>query len=192
MCEMADTLLHRFVTTATSKEMYGPGFMVYNVHSLLHLSSDAMHYGCLDKCSCFPFENHLSTIKHYIRSGKAPIVQLSQRLEELYSLDRQEPVSKKTANISYKPPNDYFFDDNDRCHQVVRRAGPNHLTCKTFRVSNNLFETPVQSKRLGTYVFNVQSSEMTLQKEDLLKQPAMVLKFTRNRLIIQKLLHLIV
>lgn len=44
-------------------ELYGEIFLVYNVHSLLHLAEDAQNFGSLDRCSAFKFESHLHHIK---------------------------------------------------------------------------------------------------------------------------------
>lgn len=55
-----------------TKELYGDHFMVYNIHSMIHLSAEAMKFGCLDACSAFPFENFLGKLKRLVRSGKKP------------------------------------------------------------------------------------------------------------------------
>lgn len=37
--------------------IYGPQFVVYNVHYLVHLREEAKAHGHLDSFSAFPFEN---------------------------------------------------------------------------------------------------------------------------------------
>ena len=66
--------------------LYGRQFLVYNVHSLLHLAADVSHLGCLDNFSAFPFESKLYQIKRTVRSGKNPLVQVANRLEQGYSI----------------------------------------------------------------------------------------------------------
>jgi hypothetical protein len=63
----AASLLHHFV--ADSERLYGQSFVVYNVHSLLHLVDDARYFEtCLDNLSAFPFENYLQSLKNLIRN----------------------------------------------------------------------------------------------------------------------------
>ncbi|XP_076314937.1 uncharacterized protein LOC143227367 [Tachypleus tridentatus] len=49
----AAKLLTYFVKQA--KCLYGPIFLVYNVHNLLHIADDARELGVLDAFSAFPF-----------------------------------------------------------------------------------------------------------------------------------------
>lgn len=62
-CEYADQLLKLFVENFA--KIYGPEFIVFNVHSLIHLAQDARKYGPLDKISCFPFETFLGKLKRW-------------------------------------------------------------------------------------------------------------------------------
>ncbi|KAL0149593.1 hypothetical protein M9458_055120, partial [Cirrhinus mrigala] len=49
--------------TRTAESCFGDEFLVYNVHSMVHLASDAHAYCGLDECSSFPFENYLHQLK---------------------------------------------------------------------------------------------------------------------------------
>lgn len=66
----AHKLLQYFV--AKGRELYGPTFLVYNVHSMFHLASDAKSYGCLDECSAFPFENYNAEVEENGALRKEP------------------------------------------------------------------------------------------------------------------------
>lgn len=57
----AHELLTYFVEQG--RHIYGEEFLVYNVHSLLHLTADATKYGSLDKCSTSSFESYLHQLK---------------------------------------------------------------------------------------------------------------------------------
>ena len=49
--------------TEQGQVLYGNEFLVYNVHSMNHLASEAKYYGGLDTCSSFPFENYMYKLK---------------------------------------------------------------------------------------------------------------------------------
>lgn len=88
----ARRLLTHFVSSG--EEIYGSPFLVYNVHSLLHLADDAELFEGLNKCSAFPFENHLYQIKKLVHSGKNPLVQIVKRLGE----SRATPACPRKAH----------------------------------------------------------------------------------------------
>ena len=54
--EFVRTLLLNFVKS--SKDIYGDAFLLYNVHNLIHLADEVLHFGALYVFSCAPFENH--------------------------------------------------------------------------------------------------------------------------------------
>ena len=68
--DLASDLLKDFVCKGIG--LYGVAFAVYNTHSLLHLAADARHYGSLDNCSAFAFENHLQVMKKMVRGRNNP------------------------------------------------------------------------------------------------------------------------
>lgn len=56
------------VHIAQGRHLYGDGFLVYSVHSLVHLASDANLFGSLDECSAFSFENYLHQMGRLVHS----------------------------------------------------------------------------------------------------------------------------
>lgn len=78
--QVAETILQVFVLKACS--LMGKEFCSYNVHNLLHLSSDCSRFGKLDNFSSFPFENELQIIKAAIRGKTKPLHQLVARYLE--------------------------------------------------------------------------------------------------------------
>ena len=81
LLEYGEKLLACFVKNST--RLYGNKFLVYNVHSLLHLADDVRFFNAsLDEISAFPFENYLQTVKKFIRSPTNPIAQVVKRIQE--------------------------------------------------------------------------------------------------------------
>ena len=98
----AHELLELFVQQ--SSRLYGPEFVVYNVHSLVHLSAEVMAHGCLDSFSAFPFENELKNIKRLVRKAEDPLTQVIRRLSE-FQLSHGEPVrSSASSSFSWTSP----------------------------------------------------------------------------------------
>lgn len=78
--DTAEKLLKQFVFTSSG--VLGNDFVVYNVHSLVHLVNDVRKYGCITNFSCFPFENYLGCLKRKIRSKNHVLQQLHHRILE--------------------------------------------------------------------------------------------------------------
>lgn len=58
--QYARELLKYFVNK--NCDLYGRAFLVYNMHSLLHLAKNADTFGSLDPCSAFLFEKYLQKL----------------------------------------------------------------------------------------------------------------------------------
>lgn len=67
-------MITRFVKKA--KNLYGAGFLSYNVHGLLHLVDDFKMYGSLDEVNAFTFESFLGLLKCHVKSGYKPLQQI--------------------------------------------------------------------------------------------------------------------
>ncbi|KAK4886523.1 hypothetical protein RN001_002794 [Aquatica leii] len=73
--------LNLFVTHC--KNLYGIEFLVYNVHTLCHITDDVIRFGGLDNFSAFLFENCLGKLKKLIKSPTNVLAQIYRRLHEL-------------------------------------------------------------------------------------------------------------
>ncbi len=93
---------------------------MYNVHSMIHLAAEAKHYGGLDKCSGFPFENYMHKLKKMVRSGKNPVSQLVKRLSEVHATKLVEATCASV--IPTKKPNNVFILDDKSCCQVLEKT----------------------------------------------------------------------
>lgn len=77
---VAEKCVELFVQDAS--KLYGDDFVVFNVHSLLHLADDVKLYGNINNFTCFPFENYLGSLKRKVHSPNHPLSQLHRRIEE--------------------------------------------------------------------------------------------------------------
>ncbi|CAC5399830.1 unnamed protein product [Mytilus coruscus] len=148
----AGNLLKFFI--AQGREIYGPEFLVYNVHSMMHIADDVKNHGHLDKFSAFPYENYMQKLKKTVHSGKCPLIQIIKRIFEMKNetqsfVDRQE---KKIVNK--KPNNSFILDNQDGC-EVIEFTNEKHtdgsdlVLCRIHRRSEPIFIEPCDSRILG-------------------------------------------
>ncbi|GBL68864.1 hypothetical protein AVEN_149116-1 [Araneus ventricosus] len=93
--DYAEELLCYFVKHC--KTLYGEEFVVYNVHSLVHLAEDVRRYGSLNNISAFPFESYLGRMKKLLRTPHKPLQQICKRLLESKDLYEHKIVRKHTV-----------------------------------------------------------------------------------------------
>ncbi|XP_073727161.1 uncharacterized protein [Misgurnus anguillicaudatus] len=91
--DYANEILHLFVTHFG--QLYGPKFLSYNVHSLIHLAEDAKHHGVLDNFSAFKYEDYLNKLKRLLRKPTCPLSQIVRRFSEM-------PQNKKSRQTVTK------------------------------------------------------------------------------------------
>lgn len=73
----AKLALEKFVEIC--QKLYKHTFFSYNVHALLHLSTDVERLGPLDSFSVFPYENNISFFRKYYRKSHRPLQQFFNR-----------------------------------------------------------------------------------------------------------------
>jgi len=101
LCGYADQLLRTFIKH--SADVFGKKFVVYNVHSMCHLSKECEEHGALDSFSAYPFENKLFSIKTSLQSGYKPLKQAAYR-----------DLEKRPVNI--------IFEDHENEVHLTRRS----------------------------------------------------------------------
>ncbi|XP_078490738.1 uncharacterized protein LOC144746976 [Ciona intestinalis] len=157
---LANRLLVRFV--ADCSEIYGPEFLVYNIHSLVHLPFIAQNYSCLDNCSSFVFESFMHKLKKMVRSGKCPLTQVVNRLTEHNDLSLN--INPSCGSISSKYPNNFYVlnigKPNCVCVEVLNIFSNDSKTtrmclCRIFDKLNSFFELPCSSRIIGVYTSKV-------------------------------------
>jgi len=81
-------------------KLYGKHFVVYNVHSLIHLVDDCRKFGSLNNISAFPYENFMRIIKRVIRKPQFILQQLSNRMAEGFFNPNSDALS--TCGVKYE------------------------------------------------------------------------------------------
>lgn len=99
MCDYAHELLLIFIRH--SAVLYGNKFVVYNIHSLCHLSQECKDHGSLDNFSAFVFENFLKSLKSCLKSCYKPLHQVAYReLERTRKIPVKLSGGRKTLSLS--------------------------------------------------------------------------------------------
>jgi hypothetical protein len=189
----AHELLCYFVNK--SAEIYGPQFLVYNVHSLTRLSKEVELFGKLDNCSAFEFENYMQTLKKYARSAKNPVLQVSRRLQEFSSFNNVLPLSAVAAhlelqNFTCTPPNNccILYSDH-RCCQIISKS-PTSAVCVVFNKSEPVYVSPIDSRTVGIHKVRIPSGIVKHLPLNTLACKAMCYAdFSSDYLVFTELLH---
>jgi len=176
----ANELLEHFVLRC--KELYGEEFLVYNVHSMIHMSAEARQFGCLDNCSGFIFENYLQQIKRMVRSGRNPLAQIVKRLSEC-SLSNAI-VSPVCPVFSHKMPNNAYILDNITCCEVVNDdaidatsdLSLSFLLCRVYENAQPLFNSPCDSRIIGVFTVQARDSSIVKVNRNRLKTQAIMVR----------------
>lgn len=188
----AKELLIHFVHQA--RNLYGDEFLVYNVHSLLHLGDDAVEYGSLGDCSAFSFENHMQHIKKMVRSGKNPLSQIVKRICEFEEV-KSKPFSVKQSKLVNKRPNNAFILDHSSCCEVVgerQELDDNEkyiILCRVFTRGEPIFLTPCDSRIIGCSKFLKRNCQMKMVPVQSLDHHAILIDSTATHVTCLGILH---
>ena len=169
--------------------LYGPEFLVYNVHNLIHLADDALKFGNLNNVSCFPFENYMQQLKRLVRGNKHFIQQIVHRIKEQDNFDlsnnaqyRLKSCDKMYNNwvVSTSLGNNCFKLKNDKIVILVSIQSSSEerlhiIKCKAFVSLENLKNYPCTSSKLGIFYASSKFSDLfdCLFKDILCKYIAM-------------------
>jgi len=152
MKQFAQEILVYFV--GKSRELYGPEFLVYNVHSLVHLSQEVEQFGALDNVSAFVFENFLQVLKRSVRCARNPVVQAVNRLQEkaAFSKSLRKHISLESTLGQHptSPPNNSCILEDGRCCQVVS-VDREAITCMVFADTQPVYTVPCDSRIIGVF-----------------------------------------
>lgn len=203
-CEVLSTKLEfvkfghdmRLLFVSMSVEIYGPHFLVYNVHSLVHLSQQVEEFGKLDNTSAFIFENYMQKLKRHVRSARSPVIQVVNRLAEERLLNSHAlslPNSAHTAELQTlcsKPSDNCCIPVEDkRCCQIVE-IGKKRVKCMVFNISEPVCASPCDSRVTGIHKVQLASGVMKYLKRTALARKAIChAHLTHSHLAFIALLH---
>jgi len=189
--QFAHELLLYFVNR--SRELYGPEFLVYNVHSLVHLSLEVDQFGALDNSSAFIFENFLQVLKRCVRSARNPVLQAANRLQEQTVFSKYSykhfVLNSVLEQYSVTPPNNVCILEDGRCCQVVS-VNKQVVTCMVFGDVQPLYTSPCDSRILGVFRANLSSGVLKHLPHGTNARKAMsCVDFAQSKILFIQLLH---
>lgn len=91
--EEADKLMRMFIVEFAA--IHHPSHVVYVVHSLCHMKHFVELYGPLDNFSTFEYESLNCTVRRYLKSNVKPLVQVTNRIVEIYSAPKNNMVNQQ-------------------------------------------------------------------------------------------------
>ena len=187
--QYARQLLEFFVDNAS--RFYGDTFTVYNVHNLIHLADDAQKMNCsLDDVSCFKFENFLHFLKKSVKNANNPISQITKRITEISSLNKEKCKSSIILTTKEKDRYGYLKD----CNVVkILNIENDTLTCELIKKKycDNFFDVPDNSSNYGIYLVDLQkikTRQVRLSKSEI-ERKGICLPLDENKYVLFPLLH---
>ena len=107
----SDTLIEQYLDLATncmemfvrySVQIFGVQFVVYVVHSMMHIHKDVRMYGKLSNFAAYSFEDKLGKLKKLVRKSSKPIQQMCRRIEERELVDNKIDVGTDARGLLYE------------------------------------------------------------------------------------------
>lgn len=181
------------------RQLYGPEFLTYNLHSMTHLASEAVEHGSLDNCSAFRFESYLFEMKKMVRSGRSPVTQIVKRLSELKP---QKVCELRVAPVKFEAPNNAYITEMLECCEVLNMVSSScspgsellankhrYLLCRVHKIHSSFFDHPCDSRIIGTYTVHNRDSSLQVLSESKLKKQAIRVDVGHGRSCFMTILH---
>jgi hypothetical protein len=171
----ARELLHNFVQLVP--ELYGEEFLVYNVHSLVHLADDAFKFGSLNRISAFPFESYLMQFKRLLRGKRSELPQLIRRVYERQlnsEIDIKDCISSRRCFLSSENSNSCVLLRDDEI-AVIECVNGDRLTIRKFSNKDDFFVYPCPSSKFSIYTVSSYSQLVSAVDRSHVKQKLMLL-----------------
>ncbi|XP_035703854.1 uncharacterized protein LOC118434429 [Folsomia candida] len=158
-----------FEFTKNIGKLYHDQFLVYNVHSLIHLTDDADKFGSLEKVNAFAFENSMQSLKKMLRGKSRHLPQVIRRVIEL--------EKSNVSNTTFRIENNLHISKkiNDRgcilktgCVVIVVKKSENDFVVRKFKGQSEYFTKPCKgSKFMIQKVFNLAFRSTTITQSEI-------------------------
>ena len=189
----AKELLELF--SANASIYYTEVFTVYNVHSIIHLPDDCRRFNvCLDKLSCFPFENHLQILKKLVRNATNPLVSAVKRIAELENAGLKPSYKCIFTKVSKIPRDSWFLLENEDVVCVKETQSSTRFLCEIFKrdaLTDYFDYPPCQSSTVGIFFLsNVKmnnNNERRIINRTLMKRKMVCLAVEAGNVLINML-----
>lgn len=189
--DFASDLLKHFLKTFCI--IYGRGNVSYNVHSVIHLATDAKKYGVVDQFSSFPYENYLQHLKKIVKPssecsdinsslinypaleghhyfGPLPNNLASESVIQ-YSILITKKFTLRVSNLKRQSKNKddcVVMNDGKVCivKNILSMNGKIFLVCLRFEYAIPIYEIPCPSTSVGMMECNKMLCELELYDVD--------------------------
>jgi len=174
--DYARKLLKQFVLEIP--DLYASEFLVYNVHSLVHLADDAEKFGSLENVSAYPFENYMQFLKRRTRAKRNELPQVIRRVyEHQINYNFSTESQKKVDSLALDKANSAVLLNNGEVAVLSRIESTNEsLICRKFLRKVDFFTYPCSSSQFGIYKVFGLSPEFKISRKDV-KRKVMLLPF---------------
>lgn len=200
--ELAQKLIENFKLQI--EEDYGLHEITYNMHLLTHLASEVEIHGPLDDFSNFLYENYLGHLKKLVKSPFKPLVQIKNRICEIYEYallqeDQEGTIfneTSKTASINgvlldSRFPNSIVSLKSSKIVRITKIMKINDVLNLTGYILNieNYFEEPIKSSTIGCFVTTGESPhQITFTLTDV-KRKMVPFKISSDKILIIPMTH---
>lgn len=162
------------------KVIWGSQFIVYNVHSLTHLSQDLSEHGVLDNFSCFWAENFIRFVKTKARGSRFILEQVIKRVTErdvclghlqIHSTDvilsrptgdfvdghesfAKIEIAHRSIILKTSPPDNIVYINNNLvCSlRAIYKSDVTTMLCGyKYRIIGNVYENPFPSSKFSIF-----------------------------------------
>jgi hypothetical protein len=194
----SEKLLYKFVSDTS--RLYSKEFLIYNLHSLIHLANDVRQFGPLDNISAFKFENYMQTLKKMTRSSNHKLEQVANRLAETMKSGyvkvnpsvncKSGGLASSVGYIGTNTGDNCFFTDQGEVVIAISIDITSKTICvKRFRKQFSVPMYPFDSKKIGIISVSELSNSTVNVDSSRLSRKCVLLPDKNNTFLCIPLIH---